>query len=101
MDAKLTIEDDIARIALAGRFDFSAYRDFRNCYEAALEQAELFGMEIDLGRVEYLDSSALGMLLLLKDRADVRGIEMSLTNCRGIVKEILDVASFGAMFAMH
>ena len=44
MDAKLTIEDGIARIALAGRFDFSAYRDFRNCYEAALREAELSEM---------------------------------------------------------
>ena len=41
------------------------------------------------------------MLLLLKDRADARKIAMSLTSCRGIVKEILDVASFGAMFEMR
>ena len=101
MDARLTIDGGIAFITLAGRFDFSAYRDFRNCYEAALEQAELREISIDLACVEYLDSSALGMLLLLKDRADARRIEMSLTNCRGIVKEILDVASFGAMFPMR
>ena len=101
MDAKLTIENGIARIALAGRFDFSAYRAFRTCYEAALEEARLEELAIDLARVEYLDSSALGMLLLLKDRADVRKIEMSLMNCRGIIKEILHVASFGAMFAMR
>ena len=51
--------------------------------------------------VEYLDSSALGMLLLLKDYADARGVSMVLANCRGIVKEILDVASFGLMFRMN
>jgi anti-anti-sigma factor len=101
MDAKLTIDGGIAFITLAGRFDFSAHRDFRSCYEAALEESDLGEIEIDLARVEYLDSSALGMLLLLKDRADVRNVEMSLTNCRGMVKEILDVASFGAMFAMR
>ena len=101
MDAKLTIDDGIAIIALAGRFDFSAARDFRTGYEAALEEPQLREIRIDLARVEYLDSSALGMLLLLKDRADPRNITMSLTNCRGIVKEILDVASFGAMFEMR
>lgn len=37
MDAKLTIEEGIARIALAGRFDFSGYRDFRNCFGAMFE----------------------------------------------------------------
>jgi anti-anti-sigma factor len=55
---------------------------------------------VDLGRVEYLDSSALGMLLVLKDHAQARGIGIALANCRGIVKETLDVASFGAMFPM-
>ena len=100
MDANLTIEGGSAVIQLAGRFDFSAYRDFRNCYEAALAEPKLREISVDLARVEYLDSSALGMLLLLKDYADARGVAVSLTNCRGIVKEILDVASFGAMFPM-
>jgi anti-anti-sigma factor len=100
MDANLTIEGGIAVIQLAGRFDFSAYRDFRTAYEAALAESQLRQISVDLGRVEYLDSSALGMLLLLKDHAQARGIEIALTNCRGIVKEILDVASFGAMFPM-
>jgi anti-anti-sigma factor len=100
MDAKLKIDGGIAVIQLAGRFDFSAYRDFRNCYEAALAEPQLREISVDLERVEYLDSSALGMLLLLKDYADARHIPMALANCRGIVKEILDVARFGAMFRM-
>jgi anti-anti-sigma factor len=100
MDARLTLQSGIAVIQLEGRFDFSAYRDFRTCYEAALAEPNLREIAVDLERVEYLDSSALGMLLLLKDYADARGVSMALANCRGIVREILDVASFGAMFPM-
>jgi anti-anti-sigma factor len=100
MDAKLTIDGGIAVIQLSGRFDFSAYRDFRNCYEAALAEPRLQEIRIDLELVDYLDSSALGMLLLLKDYADARGVAMALANCRGAVKETLEVASFGAMFPM-
>jgi hypothetical protein len=41
------------------------------------------------------------MLLLLKERADGRSLPVSLLNCRGIVKEILDVANFGTMFSLR
>ncbi len=101
MDAQLKIDGGSAVIQLAGRFDFSAYRDFRDCYEAALREPQLREISVDLGGVEYLDSSALGMLLLLKEHADARALPVSLANCTGMVKEILDVANFGVMFSMR
>lgn len=100
MDAKLRIDSAVAVIELAGRFDFSAYREFRKCYEAALAAPLLREISVDLAGVEYLDSSALGMLLLLKEHCDPRGVAVALLNCRGTVKDVLDVARFGAMFRM-
>ena len=100
MDAKLRIDGAVAVIQLAGRFDFSAYREFRNCYEAALAEPLLREISVDFARVEYLDSSALGMLLLLRDHCEPRGIAVALVNSRGTVKDVLDVASFNSMFRM-
>ena len=101
MQAQLTTEHHTARIRLTGRFDFSGHREFKQCYESALNEPQIRQIDVDMKDVEYLDSSALGMLLLLKDHADAQALPVSLLNCGGMVKEILDVANFGVMFSMR
>lgn len=100
MLANLKTEHETAVIRLTGRFDFSGHREFRHCYEAALQQPSVRRIDVDLNAVDYLDSSALGMLLLLKEQAEARSLPVSLLNCAGTVREILDVANFGVMFSM-
>ena len=53
---------------------------------------------VDLGLVDYLDSSALGMLLMLRDKATGSNREIALSNCKGPVKQVLDIANFGRLF---
>lgn len=101
MLANLRTERDTAVIRLTGRFDFSGHREFRHCYEAALQEPAVRRIDVDLKNVEYLDSSALGMLLLLKEQADARALPVALLNCGGTVKDILEVANFGVMFSMR
>ena len=101
MLANLRTEHDAAVIRLTGRFDFSAHREFKHCYEAALRESAICRIDVDLHAVDYLDSSALGMLLLLKEQAEARALPVALLNCGGSVKEILEVANFGVMFSMR
>jgi anti-anti-sigma factor len=101
MQAQLTTEHHTARIRLTGRFDFSGHREFKQCYESALNEPQIRQIDVDMKDVDYLDSSALGMLLLLKEHADGLALPVSLLNCNGMVKEILDVANFGVMFSMR
>ncbi len=98
MHTNTQIIADKAVISLQGRFDFSAHREFRSLCGPALESKEVRELEIDLGRVEYLDSSALGMLLLLRERADEARKRVRLSNCRGAVRQVLDTANFGKLF---
>jgi anti-anti-sigma factor len=88
-------------IRLDGRFDFSTHRDFRDSYSPALDAPEVREFESALARVEYLDSSALGMLLMLREKASAAHKSVSLTNCTGSVKQILDVANFGRLFCIR
>jgi anti-anti-sigma factor len=101
MRASLRREGDTAVIRLRGRFDFAGHREFKRCYEGALNQPSVQQIDIDLRSVEYLDSSALGMLLLLREKAESRNMPIVLLHSSGIVREILDVASFDTMFAMR
>jgi anti-anti-sigma factor len=53
---------------------------------------------VDLAQVEYLDSSALGMLLMLRDKIKASNRRVSLINCRGPVKQVLEIANFSKLF---
>ncbi len=101
MEISLSRDSGQARITLAGRFDFNAHRQFRRVCDEALEDPQVKELELDLRQVEYLDSSALGMLLLLKDKAQGRGKSVVLSGVQGTVKQVLDIAHFGKLFTMR
>jgi anti-anti-sigma factor len=98
MHARVQTASGKAMIALNGRFDFHAHREFKDCYDVPLKSGEVKELEIDMGRVEYLDSAALGMLLMLKEKAGSANKTVALTNCRGAIRQVLDIANFGELF---
>ncbi len=95
------VEGTIASLALNGRFDFHCHREFRVAYEALLGRPEIHEILIDFREVEYLDSSALGMLLLLREKATAGGKKVALANLTGTVKQVLDIANFGKLFTIR
>ncbi|MBX9962066.1 MAG: STAS domain-containing protein [Burkholderiales bacterium] len=101
MQAQVQQQNGKSVIRLEGRFDFNAHRTFREAYEPALGLPDISEFEIDFGKVEYLDSSALGMLLMLKEKAQVSGKTVALVNCRGTAKQVLEIANFGKLFVMR
>jgi len=101
MQVKMDMSEGKAKIALNGRFDFSSHREFRNVSEDVLAAKDVKEIELDLKSVDYLDSSALGMLLLLREKANNANLTLSLTNCHGLVRQVLDVANFGRLFTIR
>ena len=99
---QITVEkrDSIARLAINGRFDFNSHREFRTACDEALQIPDINEVEADFSRVDYLDSSALGMLLLLREKAQNANLKVSLTNCTGLVQQVLDVANFQRLFTI-
>lgn len=96
----MQVSEGRARIALNGRFDFNSHRSFRNVCSEALQQEGVREVEVDLGGVGYMDSSALGMLLLLKEKAEATQRRVALTHCRGAVQQMLAVANFDKLFSV-
>ncbi|HUV23551.1 MAG TPA: STAS domain-containing protein [Gammaproteobacteria bacterium] len=87
---------DRVTIAVAGKFDFQLYDEFR----ASFVETAGIGVtyRVDLADTIYLDSSALGMLLLLREHAGGDGSNIQITNASSEVRRILDVANFGKLF---
>ena len=91
-------EHGTAVLRLSARFDFSAFRSFRELYEPIVADSEVATIRLDFAGVEYLDSAALGMLLMLREKAEKLGKKVVLADCQGSVRQLLDVAHFGRLF---
>ena len=96
MQAQWSIESTYARIKLTGNFTFEGHRQFKEATTAVLAAKGVETIEINFAKVDYLDSAALGMLLLLNERAGERKIV--LTEATGTVRAVLDIANFGKLF---
>jgi anti-anti-sigma factor len=95
MSVTTTEQGDTITIKVAGRFDFSAHQDFINAYRDQPKGEKQF--VVDLSATEYMDSSAMGMLLQLREHADKSG-QIQLTHANANIQEILKIANFDKLF---
>lgn len=86
-------------IRVSGRFDFSAHQEFREAYEMLPVRPRRY--RVDMQETSYLDSSALGMLLLLRDHAGGDSADVELVNCNPDVRKILTISNFEQLFVIH
>jgi len=98
MQVNVTQDGGKVLIQLSGRFDFNTHHEFRGAVEPLVTDAGVTAVTIDFSDVDYLDSSALGMLLMLRDRMSGAKKEVTLAGVHGNVKQVLDIANFGKLF---
>lgn len=82
-------------IQINGRFDFNAHQEFRKAYRNERSDAKYL---IQMEGTEYIDSSALGMLLLLREHAGNDDADVTITGCREDIRKILNIANFDRLF---
>ena len=100
MAINIQIKDASARIIMSGRFDFQVHREFKDAYAPLLENTAVREIGVEMSKVDYLDSSALGMLMLLNERAKAANKPISLLNTSGVVSQVLEVANFSKIFSI-
>ncbi len=98
MAINVQILDHAARINMYGRFDFQVHREFKDAYTPLLDNPVVREIEVEMSKVDYLDSSALGMLMLLNERAKAVNKPVTLLNTSGVVSQVLGVANFSKIF---
>ncbi|SMF94121.1 anti-anti-sigma factor [Methylomagnum ishizawai] len=84
-------------LRIDGRFDFSQHQAFRAALEAA---GGARSFVVDLGHSEYMDSAALGMLLLLLEKAGGSRERVRIVNPNPNVRKILEIANFDKLFTL-
>ncbi|MEO5332669.1 MAG: STAS domain-containing protein [Magnetococcus sp. YQC-5] len=98
--AILTTENSgIVTITLDSRFVFSEHQAFQQTYKNRPPKTRYI---IDFKRVNYMDSSALGMLLVLKEHNGPEGKELlKIINCNPQIKKIFEIANFAQLFTIE
>jgi HptB-dependent secretion and biofilm anti anti-sigma factor len=92
-------EHDCLTLQLGERFDFSVHRDFHDACLSATTSARSY--VIDLSEVTSMDSSALGMLLLLREHAGSDRAEIRIVNAGSELRSTFKVAGFDKLFVLH
>ncbi|MFV2059082.1 MAG: STAS domain-containing protein [Gammaproteobacteria bacterium] len=89
------VDESTIKIQTAEKFTFECHREMRAAYEGRSVTTKYI---IDFSRTDYIDSSALGMLLLLREASGDEAHKVKFINCKASVKKVFDVANFGKMF---
>jgi len=85
-------------ITIDGRFDFNAHHDFRNIYRNEKTDS---AYTIDMSKTDYIDSSALGMLLLLREHAGNESANITISGCSDDIKKIFAISNFEKLFTIN
>ena len=88
--------EDTSTIKIAGRFDFRSVRQFQDAFRNPSGS-----WIVDLGDVDFVDSAALGLLLLLRERAGVTGGRVIVRRLCGQPREVLMMAKFDRLFTLE
>mgnify|MGYP000240208174 CR=1 FL=1 len=83
-------------ISIIGHFDSKSLHEFRSCYK------ELAGGDmkilVDLEQAVYMDSSAIGMLLAMKDYLGCDYCAIEILNCQPKIMKIFKITNLGNLF---
>ncbi len=98
IETNLDTKKQILEIKITGRFDFSVHQYFRK----ATQQANgVTAIVVDMSKTDYVDSSALGMLLVLRDKVGENKEAITIKNAKLEVKKILAIANFDKLFTLE
>lgn len=86
-------------ILVPERFDFNSHQGFNEQVEKLLSDKDATEIVLDFTKVSYVDSSALGMLVLLHRKANPAGKKLRIRGARGVAREVLDIANMQRLYA--
>ena len=102
MTVRQDISDDgqVVEINISGKFNYQLSDDFTNAYRL-LPEIKGVTYHVNLSDASYMDSSALGMLLLLREHAKCRNGVVIIDKPSVQINKILKVANFEQLFTIN
>lgn len=98
LDRKFSNSNSTLTIVLGEKFDFGKVQDFRAAYTDGTDAVT--EVVIDLKNTQYMDSSALGMLLNMHKTLSDRVTSFKIDNAQPAVMKILKISRFDKKFTI-
>lgn len=99
MEYQLDRKDKEVRASIKGQFTFQDSQKFKQIL-SMLESDDIRNLALDFSETHFIDSAALGMLLMLRDRCQNRHIPLSIHAIKGQVKTVFDISKFDELFTI-
>jgi anti-anti-sigma factor len=101
MDLTVTRHDTLTMVAgLPPKFDYTVCPDFQRALAPHIESTPKV-LLIDLSGVDFMDSSAIGSLITIRNRLLPEGGIVALCAIAEGVAKVLRIADLGKVFAIH
>ena len=97
MDITTQNDNGTYNVTLSGKFTFTDNPEFRTILDK-ISDANISKVILHMERVEFVDSAALGMLLLAYDESEKHKKALLLEGVNGQVKRIFAMARFEQFF---
>ncbi|MBF0226366.1 MAG: STAS domain-containing protein [Desulfobacterales bacterium] len=94
--SELSQDGKVLTVGIPDRFDITLFQSFTEAYKSKIES--ISKIVVDLSNTKYIDSSALGMLMLMRERAGGEKAKVDIINASPNVKKILVIANFQKLF---
>ena len=85
----------VVTLTITGQFIFDMHHEFRSTYR---DRPAAVSYILDLAKTDYMDSSALGMLLLLREHVGSDKDRVTIKNASPQIRKLLEVARFDRFF---
>jgi anti-anti-sigma factor len=92
--------DETCTLVLTGEADLAIAEDIIELGVLSLGEAAVHALIVDLAAVTFIDSSALGALLHLRNVAEASSKKLILTRVPSRVLRVLEVAGLDAVFTI-
>lgn len=99
IQTQLSEDKKLLTLVLQGKFDYTCQQEFQNAYQNLSEVPEQFILDV-LG-LRSLDSSALGMLLLLRTYAGDDDADIKIVNAKADIYKLMCSCKFDDLFVIE
>lgn len=86
------VEDDTLTVALSGEIDHHVAERLRKDIDAEIAMCSTKNLALDFSKVEFMDSSGIGMVLGRYKKVHGAGGRVTIRNATRLVKQILDMS---------
>lgn len=98
-DKEIKIEDDIQTVKLTGDLDVYSEVDFKEFIEEKIDADK--DIVFDLKDLDYLDSTGLGMFMLIYNKQKENGKSVKIINTKENIKKLFKITDLSELFDME